>query len=316
MEPDYYVIWPYDQGGCTCPDCAPWGANGFLRVANALRPLIEKYYPNTKICLSAWYFDRFVHGEWEAFYHAIQEGDYRDWISYIVAFFPEGGKIPQFIQEEKSVAGIPLIDFPEISMFGAEPWGGFGENATPNMFTNIWERTKPFFQGGFPYSEGIFEDINKAVMLSFYSGRFASGEDVVREYVKFEFSPDLVDEITEIVMQLEGSIIRVRVNEENPPAGKTNYRFAIKYPENVDYIYECAKKADDRLDAVTKACWRWRIIYLRAAIDHELVHSDYYISPQCEKYLNELTEIYFAQNADYVVAPPTPKAVAEDRGIA
>lgn len=316
VDPDYYVIWPYDQGGCTCAKCSPWGANGFLRTANALRPLIEKYFPNTKICFSAWYFDRFIHGEWDAFYKAIQEGDYKDWVSYIVAFFPDGGKIPAFIQEEKSVAGIPLIDFPEISMYGATPWGGFGQNATPNMFTNIWGRTKDFLQGGFCYSEGIFEDLNKATMLSFYTGRLTSGADVVREYVKSEFSPDLVEEILEILQQMEETIVRVRVNEENPPEGKTNYRFVINYPYNVDYIYECAKKVDAKLDPVTKSCWRWRIIYLRAAVDHELVHSDYYISPQCEVYLDELTKIYFAENADYVVAPPTPKAVAEDRGIA
>ena len=316
VAPDYYLFWPYDQGGCTCSDCAPWGANGFLRTVNALHPLVKQYFPQTKFCLSAWYFDRFVNGEWEAFRRAMQEGDYAEWISYIVAFFPEGGKIPDFILKEKNIAGIPLIDFPEISMYGATPWGGFGSNATPNMFTNIWDRTGSFLHGGFPYSEGIFEDINKAIMFSFYFGRLKSGEDIVREYVRFEFSPDLVEEITEIILLQEGSILRVRVDEEAPPEGKTNYRFVLNYPDNVDYTYACAKRVDTQLDGVTKKCWRWRIVYLRAAIDYELLHNEYYISAQCEKYLEELTDIYFAQNADYVVAPPTPKAVTENRGIA
>ncbi|MBE6600866.1 MAG: hypothetical protein E7640_06725, partial [Ruminococcaceae bacterium] len=28
LKIDYVVYWPYDQGGCTCRDCAPWGSNG------------------------------------------------------------------------------------------------------------------------------------------------------------------------------------------------------------------------------------------------------------------------------------------------
>jgi hypothetical protein len=32
LKIDYVVYWPYDQGGCTCKDCAPWGSNGFLKL--------------------------------------------------------------------------------------------------------------------------------------------------------------------------------------------------------------------------------------------------------------------------------------------
>ena len=38
---DYVWIWPYDQGGCTCSECRPWGVNGFLRVAEPLARLIQ-----------------------------------------------------------------------------------------------------------------------------------------------------------------------------------------------------------------------------------------------------------------------------------
>ena len=314
-EPDYYLLWPYDQGGCTCSDCAPWGANGFLQVANALRPLIEKYFPETKICLSGWYFDKFIRGEWDAFYKEMQSGDYRDWVKYIVTFFTEGGKIPSFIRNDQNIAGIPILDFPEISMYGATPWGGFGSNATPNMFMDIWDRTKSFTHGGLPYSEGIYEDINKVTMFSIYFGRLKSGEDIVREYVRFEFSPDLEEEITEMIMLQEETIMRAWARIENPPAGKPNYKIVLNHPYVVDYIYECAKRIDTKLDPITKRSWRWRILYLRAAVDYELMTNDYYVLSQCEEYLNELTEIYYAQNADFVVAPPTPKAVAADRGI-
>lgn len=314
-EPDYFAFWPYDQGGCTCAACSPWGANGYLKAVNALRPLVEQYLPKAKFILSAWFIERFIHGEWEAFRKAVAAGNYKEWISYIVLFFPEKGEIPAFIKEDKSIAGIPLIDFPEISMHGAEPWGGFGTNVTPWMFTNIWERSGSFLQGGYSYSEGIYEDMNKAMMLSFYNGRLKNGMDVVKEYIKSEFSPDLIDEIAEIVELMESSIVRVRLDEPNAPEGKTNYRFILNNSWDVNYIYDRANRVDEKLDPMTKSSWRWRIIWLRAAIDYELLHNDYYISSQCETYFEELTEIYFAQNADYVVAPPTPRAVAANRGL-
>ena len=30
---DYIMLWPYDQGGCTCKHCYPWGAGGFYKLA-------------------------------------------------------------------------------------------------------------------------------------------------------------------------------------------------------------------------------------------------------------------------------------------
>ena len=32
---DMFNIWPYDEGGCGCPECAPWGAKGLHQVRQA-----------------------------------------------------------------------------------------------------------------------------------------------------------------------------------------------------------------------------------------------------------------------------------------
>ena len=45
----YISIWPYDQGGCTCSACAPWGANGFLKLINPIADLTLKYFKDAKI---------------------------------------------------------------------------------------------------------------------------------------------------------------------------------------------------------------------------------------------------------------------------
>ena len=62
---DYWFIWPYDNGGCTCPKCAPWGANGYLRMAEPLARAYRREFPKGKVVLGTWYFDRWGIGEWD-----------------------------------------------------------------------------------------------------------------------------------------------------------------------------------------------------------------------------------------------------------
>ena len=71
LDVRYLWIWPYDQGGCTCAQCTPWGANGFLRAADAVAQLAAEVMPDAEIVLGTWFFDRFIAGEWAAFDQAI-----------------------------------------------------------------------------------------------------------------------------------------------------------------------------------------------------------------------------------------------------
>ena len=62
---DYWFIAPYDNGGCTCAKCAPWGINGYLRMAELEASAYRTRFPNGKVILSHWYFDRWGIGEWD-----------------------------------------------------------------------------------------------------------------------------------------------------------------------------------------------------------------------------------------------------------
>ena len=41
LKIDYIVYGPYDQGGCTFAECAPWGENGFLKLYPHFKSLID-----------------------------------------------------------------------------------------------------------------------------------------------------------------------------------------------------------------------------------------------------------------------------------
>ena len=85
-----------------------------------------------------------------------------------------------YVQAVYQAGGLPLLNFPEISMWGNWPWGGVGANPLPARFQRLWDQVQHAVQGGFPYSEGIYEDMNKAVVAQFYwdAGRSARAAPV------------------------------------------------------------------------------------------------------------------------------------------
>jgi hypothetical protein len=61
--------------------------------------------------------------------------------------------------DEGVPGGLPLLNFPDISMCGQEPWGEYGANPLPEHLQKRWDGTKHKLSGGCPYSEGIYEDL-------------------------------------------------------------------------------------------------------------------------------------------------------------
>ena len=70
---------------------------------------------------------------------------------------------PRYPLERGVPGGLPLVNFPEISMWGQSPWGGYGANPLPARLERLWRQASGKLSGGFPYSEGIYEDINKVI---------------------------------------------------------------------------------------------------------------------------------------------------------
>jgi hypothetical protein len=315
---DYLWIWPYDQGGCTCPDCAPWGANGFLRLAPPLSDLARSYFPGTKVVLSTWYFDLFASGEWEGLAKFLTAG--AAWADYLMADFVGGG-YPEFVIKNGVPGDLPLLGFPEISMYGATPWGGFGANPYPSLIAGLFEKASELQAGGFPYSEGIFEDMNKVVCIQLYWDPAKKIDEILKEYIAYEYSAEAVDGIYQAILLLEKSLPRRRIDQagqfhdypsrERPWLGEQ--RFVISDPTGMGEAWRLLQEAHGCIPAWSRESWRWRILYLRGLIDSELAQHDFYVSPRCEAAFEELVEIYHARQAGYAVSPPTRAAIAAAR---
>jgi hypothetical protein len=283
LEPKWVMLWPYDSGGCGCKQCQPWGTGGYLRIAEVLARLARHKFPGARVVLSTWFFNG---EEWAGLARAFASRP--DWVDYIMAepaFLPGTPNSPP---AHPSPAGLPLVGFPEISMVGWPAWGGFGANPLPTRYERQWKEVKAQWQGGFPYSEGIFEDINKVLFARFYWNADTTAEETLKEYIAFEYSPDVVDLVRPAIHLLEKNVApHERVGS-----------WSLK-------ARDLMEQADARLTAQARRAWRWRILLLRARIDAQLYLNHGAMQGRIlHDACHELTRIYHADSAEPSVKPP------------
>ncbi|MEN6372510.1 MAG: hypothetical protein ABFD64_10920 [Armatimonadota bacterium] len=288
IELDFFESWPYDEGGCGCEKCWPWGEKGFLSISKEVADLFRSKYPSGRVILSTWMYDTPDAGEWDGLSKYMAEDG--GWIDYIMADAHED--FPRYPLDNAVPGDRPLLNFPEISMWGILPWGGYGANPLPDRFQRLWNQAAHKLSGGFPYSEGISEDINKVLCFQFYWEKKRPAEDILKEYILFEASPNAADAVLEAVRILEANHHRDKIGESAVQA--------CELMENVDKM----------LTVQARRAWRWRILFLRAQIDRELYRNGgEHRGPVLAKAFNELAEIYHAQNAFDVVRPPKAELV-------
>jgi hypothetical protein len=285
---DYWFIWPYDNGGCTCAKCAPWGANGYLRMAEPLAQAYRRAFPKGKVILGTWYFDRWAYGEWDGI-TAKFNAKKPDWVDYIMADNFE--EYPRYPLDRGVPGGFPLLNFPDISMWGQDPWGGYGANPQSGRLQQRWDETKPKLSGGFPYSEGIYEDINKVICAQLYWEPDRPALDTIKEYVASEFSPEVVDDVATAIAILEKNHLRDQVGESAVTAG------------------QLLERADAKLTPQARSSWRWRLFRIRATIDQELYRNSQRQGRDevFRQAYEELIRISHAENARSMLRPvPIP----------
>ncbi|MFP4028921.1 MAG: hypothetical protein ACLFWL_14115 [Candidatus Brocadiia bacterium] len=306
---DQIWLWPYDQGGCACEKCAPWGANGFLEMSEAIAELARDRWPELTVILSTWLFDLGNRdGEWEGLTEAFDTPP--EWLDYILADGHE--HFPDYPLEQGVPGDLPLLNFPEISMFQMFPWGGFGANPQPSRFQGLWNRVGGDIAGGFPYSEGIFEDINKAILAHLYWDEDSSAEEAVREYATWEFGRDYVEDVVRAIEIFES-------NHGHAPARDKEGKVEIKTghdgteppvfnlagdADDAEECYDLLSRVDTQIPEDRRNSWRWRQLLLRALIDKELLLNGGVATPACEEAFGKLAEIYHAEEAELQVLPP------------
>ena len=291
---------PYDEGGCHCDKCYPWGGNGYIKLIEELRDINEAYKPGLKHIVSTWFFDQ---EDWKLFYKYLEK---QDWIDYIMvgrAGSPSvGGAIPKYIVDNPIPKNIPVITFPDISMYGRFPWGGTGANPLPKKYEQLCRVQEKVAMGFSLYSEGIYEDLNKIIINSLSIDPSRTTDSILAEYANFEIPGADASDFISLIAMLE-DIYEIHVKGCR---GITSVSVAA-------YLSEAPKDELDRRAAVAKealalankingdiiprcrSSWRWRQIYLRSVIDEANYRTRDVRNPESMAAYGELIDLYHCE---------------------
>ena len=285
---DYFVYWPFDEGGCECDKCKPWGGNGFLRLIEHYETLNKAAYPGAKAIISTWVFHD---DDWEGLYRWLE--NHRD-IRYILA--DSHGDFPKYPLEHPVPNGVKVITFPEISMWGRAPWGAYGAIAMPRRFERLFRQAERISGGFMCYSEGLYEDINKEVVNGLYVNPSAKVDDLLRAYASFYLPGTDPEDFVRLCDIFEKG--------HKFPGNHSSPRFGDILEDNAELAaYRCraadacriADRMDSMLFASFRTSWRWRLVYLRTLIDREILLARNPAPESARPYFDELVKIYHAE---------------------
>lgn len=309
---DYIMLWPYDQGGCTCEKCYPWVSNGFYRIAKKKAEIAKKYFPDAEIIFSCWRCGAFTDTEWETIIPLIKNDG--NWIDHIMI------DIDAYIPDDIMSLGKPIISFPEVSMYLVTPWGGFGANPFPKALSKQFQKTSSFCKGGALYSEGVFEDINKVVALELMRDPYVDIRSVVEVYCGYYFGERWAKALGDIIIRLEETLERSTYLADGRkcdyPTGTFTklHKYVIKNPENIESICQDFLEIDKDIPSDIKEGYRYQSLYARILGDALLLRNDGIPNMETDKLYSKLVKLYHAKNAYYFVSPITRESILKNRG--
>ncbi|MBQ6619001.1 MAG: hypothetical protein IJH68_02495 [Thermoguttaceae bacterium] len=268
---DYFDFWPFDEGGCECEQCGPWATNGFLRISDEQSRMIEEEgLSRCTFILATWCFHE---DEFQAAWKWIED---HPRFKYVLA--DSHGDFPKYPLEHPLPEGHSLITFPEISMWGRGPWGGYGATALPNHLSDLWHQVRGHVDGCRLYSEGPFEDINKVMESGFYFSDLSADESL-RRYARYELCGVDPEDFVALAHDFEKvHVFPGEVSDMHRQTATQTMRRVIKM--------------DNMINPKLRGGWRWRQIYCRAVTDYErYVHGTINTTAYAEAIM-ELQKLY------------------------
>ncbi len=183
------VAAPYDFGGCGCERCQPWILT-FAQLCREIYDLGKKYHPDLEMHMIGWW--------WEPEEHRL----FAEWVDKHLP----GGIRRMYLHipcGATSTADVPLPQGCEKSAFVHI---GYAEQATPRdtyghfgpviaasrLEKTVRDLSSSGCIGFMAYSEGVFDDVNKALLAGLSTGRFQDARSVLVHYARryFEASED------------------------------------------------------------------------------------------------------------------------------
>jgi hypothetical protein len=177
---------PYDYGGCACDKCDPWILT-FARLTQEIHAQAQEFFPRIKLRLAGWWWSAEDHALFKTWAEKNAPGLFCSLTKHLKygeakpqaeAALPEGCESHYFIH----------IGYPEQRSNPADIYGIWGPVVAPKRIPRTLENLRAEGGTGFlAYSEGFFDDINKALLAGLASGKFSSAQEVLESYTERYF---------------------------------------------------------------------------------------------------------------------------------
>jgi hypothetical protein len=274
----------YDRGGCHCNLCKPWVATGINYIGNFHANLINEYFSGCDLYLNDWHFassDGVDEVEWTKDY---LKSANPDWIKGIHRDDRHPWDRWTGIDQKYDVA-----TFFDISMIGG--WGGFGANPFPKRLDTFFNGMHTSgIKGGMSYTEGIFDDINKVLVLQHHWGKNSS-DSILKEYARWYFNAD------DKTQQIMSDILFDMESEWSNIYSNWNQNLITKAQLNI-------KKRIDNLEALLpeniKDMWRWKLIHARVSLAQTAVDISGLEGSGYDEFISELNSLLSLSKVDTV----------------
>jgi hypothetical protein len=240
---DNVLIFPYDNGGCFCGRCRPWILT-FMKLSEDIAGVLRRYHPSARCYVTDWHW---TDNEAEVV------TDYLNarkpiWLAGI--WKDDRHPMDRFSGLDRRYS---ILGFLDITMI--DDWGALGANPFPNRLRSIFHDVQAGISGYMAYSEGIFDDFNKAVAAQLAwdpNKSLASFED---DYSNYFFSSGIASDFRQMVSMMEDSLSTPHTNWSSPGSG-----------EGAARLDELTRQAGGKLSDRVRNSWRWQVFAARASI--------------------------------------------------
>ncbi len=177
----------YDFGGCACRKCDPWILT-FADLMKEAHDIARKYHPDIEPWVCSWWWTPEEHKLFNHWCRSKAPG----WLK---------GMTMHIVYGETSFKNVPVPSGCKKVAFTHIGYGDTSENSdiytkwgatiSPNRIPTTLEDIGRQGSSGFQaYSEGVFDDINKAILAGLASGRARTPHTILKIYARRYFGGD------------------------------------------------------------------------------------------------------------------------------
>ena len=244
----------HDPGGCPCTDCSPW-VETYVPLMKEQAELARRCHPGVEFYISNQALSR----EENLWLFDYLRQDRPDWLDGVV-WGPQARTLSELrraLPKRYSILAFPDITHQIICQYPVEGFDQanalvhYRESPTyrPMAMKRIFMETKDLSIGSKPYSEGLHDDVNKAVWSALHWG--TEPAEAVEEYCRWHFGKRCEQTICQAIFDLE-----------------RNWRIPVRDNTRIAEVLDAIERISPKVVRVNRGNWRFDMLLLRCLIDY------------------------------------------------